>query len=290
MISNSFKHVSRKLAASLGDLYDKGLRRRRNLARLLDLVDQHLNDCNRVIQEQVDEKKEVEVSPITTDLQKTEGVDLEKAPLLPTYRLAATSPVSCHGLNSRRALPSDGAACRPLCACSCHLLKRMAIPPFLSKILGRLVLEHAGIPGIGTRCDTSACVKTQSLQVSAEYRPPLRGVWSKIGRFNVTYQANLGPSLQLRTLRLVPHSAPAVSFAISGDIEGLKELFGRGVASPCDVSETRGYSLTRVRLSIFLMTWSLANRICTVVQWALDSRQYKVVRFLHEAGADADYR
>lgn len=31
-----------------------------------------------------------------------------------------------------------------------------------------------------------------------------------------------------------------------GNIEGLKDLFGRGLASPWDVSSTRGYTLSRV--------------------------------------------
>lgn len=52
--------------------------------------------------------------------------------------------------------------------------------------------------------------------------------------------------MQLKTLRRIPDSAEAITFAMNGNIEGLKSLFGRGLASPVDVSDTRGYSLLRV--------------------------------------------
>ncbi|KAK3900475.1 ankyrin repeat-containing domain protein [Staphylotrichum tortipilum] len=139
-------------------------------------------------------------------------------------------------------------ACRAQCKCACYRTQKLATPSFLSQVLGQLFVEHVGIPAISTKCDTSTCVKVQASQV---------------------YQANLGPSFQLRTLRRVPDSAAAVNFAMNGNIPGLQELFRRGAASPQDVSDTRGYSLIR---------------------WALYSRQYKTVRFLHAAGADADYR
>ena len=52
--------------------------------------------------------------------------------------------------------------------------------------------------------------------------------------------------MSLSTLRRVPDSAPCVTFALNGDIEGLKELFARGLVSPRDVSTTLGYSILRV--------------------------------------------
>ncbi len=52
--------------------------------------------------------------------------------------------------------------------------------------------------------------------------------------------------MSLSTLRRVPDSAQSVNFALNGNIEGLKDLFIRGLASPRDVSTTRGYSVLRV--------------------------------------------
>ncbi len=221
-----------------------------NVARLLVVVDQGLKDANRSIQEQVDGKRGVNLSPAIN-----KGAD--SAATSPSHHGSSAS-LARHPLKARPGSISRAGACRPQCQCACHGMQRLAIPPFVSQVLGRLVLEHAGIPGIGIQCDTSSCAKAQSPQVSAEYWFPLRAVWSRIVQFNVSYQANLGPSLQLRTLRLIPDSAPAVSFAISGNIGGLQELFGRGAASPCDVSETRGYSLMRVSTSV-LFEWTHSN-------------------------------
>ncbi|KAG0155365.1 hypothetical protein PDIDSM_940 [Penicillium digitatum] len=63
--------------------------------------------------------------------------------------------------------------------------------------------------------------------------------------------------------------AACVSFALNGNVDGLKYLFSRGLASPNDVSTSRGYS---------------------VLRWALYGKQYETCEFLIHAGADADYR
>ena len=57
---------------------------------------------------------------------------------------------------------------------------------------------------------------------------------------------SMGPQAQKMTTRIVPDTAPSIVCAINGDIEGLKNLFKRGLASPFDVSSTRGFSLIRV--------------------------------------------
>ena len=55
-----------------------------------------------------------------------------------------------------------------------------------------------------------------------------------------------GPQLQLATQWRVPDTAQSIAFALNGNIDGLKDLFSRGLASPWDVSDSRGFSLIRV--------------------------------------------
>ncbi|KAF7883922.1 hypothetical protein EAF00_011234 [Botryotinia globosa] len=62
---------------------------------------------------------------------------------------------------------------------------------------------------------------------------------------------------------------PVCQFCFEGNIEGLKNLFMSGIASPRDVSTTRGDSLLR---------------------WALYGQQYETCKFLLSADADADYK
>lgn len=60
--------------------------------------------------------------------------------------------------------------------------------------------------------------------------------------------SNAGPQLQLSTTRRVPDTSQSITFAMQGNIEGLKYLFSQGLASPRDVSDSRGFSLMRVSL------------------------------------------
>ncbi|KAI0973587.1 ankyrin repeat-containing domain protein [Xylaria arbuscula] len=159
-------------------------------------------------------------------------------------------------------------SCRAGCPCSCHLQRRSSSPHLLSSLLGRLTIGTAGVPVFNAKCDDDACRGSPIRQVNLEYWFPL-GFWSTIIRMQVTYGLNMGPSLNLETLRRVPDSAVSVTFAVAGNIEGLQHLFRRGRASPRDVSTTRGYSLLR---------------------WALYSKQYATCIFLIRAGADSTYR
>lgn len=68
-----------------------------------------------------------------------------------------------------------------------------------------------------------------------------------------------GPQLQLALPRRVPDTAQSIAFAMNGDIDGLKYLFGLGLASPRDESHRRGFSLVRVRLSSYPILSLLRN-------------------------------
>lgn len=159
--------------------------------------------------------------------------------------------------------------CRPTCPCSCHNSHRSATPSFLKQALGQLFIGYTGLPMLSNTCDSLACEKGQVASMSVEYWFPLGSCWSQIVRLQLAYQTNIGPSLQLSTLRCVPDSAQCVSFALDGNVDGLKSLFAQGLASPRDVSSTRGYSLLR---------------------WSLYGQQYEMCKFLLTAGADPTYR
>lgn len=159
--------------------------------------------------------------------------------------------------------------CGPKCICACHREKKSATPAFLDQVVGRLFVGYSGIPAFSPRCTLDTCQKSRASQVSLEYWFPI-GFWSStIVRMQVGYQPNVGSLLQLDTLRRVPDTAQCVNFALNGDIEGLKYLFTHGLASPRDISTTRGYS---------------------VLRWALYGKQYETCEFLIHAGADPDYR
>lgn len=137
-------------------------------------------------------------------------------------------------------------SCRPGCSCVCHIEKRSSTPGVVDRVLGQVFLGYTGLPGLRQKCNINTCEKSQSPNMSFEYWFPLGFVWSQIVRLRLTYESNLGPHFELSTLRRVPDSAPCITFALNGNIEALKDLFKRGLASPRDVSSTRGYSVLRV--------------------------------------------
>lgn len=137
--------------------------------------------------------------------------------------------------------------CRAGCRCSCHKQKSSSSSSFMNRLLGQIFIGYAGLPIIRAKCDSAECEKAQIPVVSLEYWFPLGFCWSKIVQFQLSYRSSTGPQLSLSMLRSVPDTAPCVQFALHGNIEGLKSLFSRGLASPLDVSVTRGYTLVRVR-------------------------------------------
>lgn len=217
------------------------------LNKLFEYIDKGIGSVKQAIKDQTEEPERSEMAL----LHKTSDPRIAPTSQLPaplyTSRRSSAIPLARQSPGVTLSVAGRTNACRVNCACACHRTQRAATPSLLSRVLGQLFVEHAGIPVISTKCDRTTCINAQGSQLCVEYWFPLGFFWSKIIRLHLAYQSNLGPSLQLRTLQRVPDSAPAVNFAISGNIEGLQELFRRGAASPQDVSDTRGYSLIRVR-------------------------------------------
>ena len=146
-------------------------------------------------------------------------------------------------------------SCRPGCPCNCHLERKSALPAIVDRIVGQLFVSYAGLPLVSGKCNTDSCEKSQSPAVSFEYWFPQGILWSQIVRLQLTYQANVGPQYGLSSLRRVPDSAQCINFALNGNIDGLRDLFIRNLASPRDVSSTRGYSLLRVSYPSHELHW-----------------------------------
>jgi hypothetical protein len=135
---------------------------------------------------------------------------------------------------------------RPGCPCACHTQRKSSSPSFVDRVLGQTFVGYAGLPVISPKCNNTSCEKPQGPCVSVEYWFLLGFCWSQIVRLQVGYRQNVGQQFNLTTLRRVPDTAQCMEFALKGDIEGLKGLFKRGLASPWDVSSTRGFTTVRV--------------------------------------------
>ena len=145
-----------------------------------------------------------------------------------------------------RALSYDRVTCQAWCRCTCHTERSLASSGTGENILGRLFVGYTGLPVISKSCNYISCRRRETASVSIEYWFPPRFLHHVV-RLNIAFQSTAGLQLQLRTLRRVPDSAECIRFALTGNIDGMRALFVKGLASPEDVSITRGYSIIRVR-------------------------------------------
>ena len=188
--------------------------------------------------------------------QSSQFGPLYRAPPMNRRRSSREAIVKMHPLQPARSegvrvrLSQSTSTCRPGCRCVYHASGKFPTSTLLDRVLGELFVGYAGLPLLNAKCDDDECQKSQVPQISLEHWFPLGFFWSQIVRLQVGYQANIGPQISLSTLRTVTDSAQCVNFALNGNIGGLKDLFARGLASPRDVSTTRGYSILRVSLSL----------------------------------------
>lgn len=234
-----------------------------NFLRGLAAVDERIARVEEMLQAQANQVQASQLNQVgsTYDMSTT------RKERLPSYTKKYTPPAQSEGMGVR--VTPFLVTCRSGCPCACHLQQKSSSPALLNRVLGRLFVGYSGLPLFSPKCSISTCSKSRASQVNLEYWFPLGFLSSAIVRLQIGYQPNIGTLLQLDTLRRVPDTAQCVSFALNGDIDGLKYLFEKGLASPRDVSTTRGYS---------------------VLRWALYGKQYETCKFLIHAGADADYR
>ena len=229
---------------------------REDFLNTLSLVPSFTSNMVENKMEDVLQKHTTQIETITTELLTDQNARLD--PLIrrpPRVRRQAQSQNSKSRQRKNTSLNTQGVAisvsqyastCPMSCVCSCHTQAKAPAPALINRVLGQLFVGIAGIPFLSTKCDYQACKSSRAPQVSVEYWFPLGVFWSQIVRLQVGYNASIGPQFSLRSLRRVPDSAQCVHYAMDGNIEGLKDLFRRGLASPWDVSSTRGYTLSRV--------------------------------------------
>lgn len=173
----------------------------------------------------------------------------ESDPILPPAdnREAEQPPSKTESL---RVVINQHAPCQNWCPCDCHAKQRRkkTVPGIMESLLGTMFVGYSGMPILNKPCDFRGCRHQQQTSASIEYWFPWWLV-SKNIKLQFKYLPNAGPQLQLATLRRVPDTALSVAYARQGNIDGLRLLFNDGLACPRDISDTRGFSLVRVRCS-----------------------------------------
>jgi hypothetical protein len=158
-----------------------------------------------------------------------------------------TGPGTSSTIEAVKVTVSVPNTCSSWCPCSCHAKQKLEIAgrSMVDKVVGKMFLGYSGLPYISKRCDFGDCAHGQKTKFNVEYWFPWWFMAMNL-KISMEYSPNTGPEMQLTTTRRVPDTAQAITYVMTGDIEGLKYLFRNGLASVRDVSDSRGFSLMRV--------------------------------------------
>ena len=169
-----------------------------------------------------------------------------------------------------RVVTSQSLPCRSWCPCSCHAKRKvkLASPGLVEGLFGRIFIGFSGLPVLTGSCDFRGCRDRRSASTTVEYWFPSWFISTNL-KAVLTNMPMTGPEFLLSTTRRVADDSLSISFAMKGDITGLKHLFADGLAGPRDVSNSRGYTLMR---------WALYGGM----------HNHETVRFLINAGAKID--
>jgi ankyrin repeat protein len=191
-------------------------------------------------------------------------------PEIPKSDQVSSLPEKGANTQTVRVVTSHRLPCRRWCPCACHTKRKLKLtaPGIMEGVLGKMFIGYSGLPLPKEPCDFRGCQDRQHATATVEYWFPSWFVSMNL-RLHLTYLPRTGPEFQLSTTRRVSDASQSITFAMQGNIEGLKHLFTQGLAGPRDVSDSRGYTLMR---------WALYGGM----------HNYETVQFLINEGALVD--
>lgn len=155
------------------------------------------------------------------------------------------------GIDSQalRVFASHRVPCRSWCPCACHTSQKLKLtaPGMMESVLGKMFVGYSGLPVLNKPCDFRVCRDRQKANATMEYWFPWWFVSINV-KLHLMYMPRSGPQIQLSTTRRIPDDSQSITFAMQGNIDGLRYLFNRKLAGPRDVSDSRGFTLMRVGL------------------------------------------
>lgn len=131
------------------------------------------------------------------------------------------------------------------CSCRYYSLTYYQSPQSFDSILGTLLIGHLAVCFKKRPCSEPSCRMQSIPTFRLNFFFP-QWMMSRLLQFVAQLSYMKGPELVLRMPRIVPDNAPALFYAVQGDIEGIKSLFSKGLASPYDVALNDGRTALHV--------------------------------------------
>ena len=137
------------------------------------------------------------------------------------------------------------APCIPWCSCCCHVEGRLRSPVLLDAVFGSLFIGYSGLPINRRPCNEHSCRQRAIPMTYITYFFP-RWFLARMVSLMLAMTPLAGPVASLKVRRTVPGTAKLFKLAQSGDVEKLKSLFEKGLASPHDVHFESGVTALHV--------------------------------------------
>ena len=135
----------------------------------------------------------------------------------------------------------DTGFCCRACSCSCHRISRSATSPLYRELIGFLVMRCDGFFNPSRTCDETTCRRRPVTSIKFTYRfPP----WLLDKAIHIILQRDRvgAPQLSLSCMRILPRDNTIFTYAVQGNIRGIKDLFSSGRASPYDMTDNYGWT------------------------------------------------
>ena len=136
-------------------------------------------------------------------------------------------------------------ACNRWCSCVCHHKRHIQTPQLLQNLIGSLFIGYSGLPMLTKPCDQYACHQRAQPTSSVTYYFPS---WFLARTLSILFSSTplAGPVVSLKCQRTVPRDADIFKIARAGNVDKMRDLFEKGLASPHDVNFESGGTALRV--------------------------------------------
>ena len=175
--------------------------------------------------------KDTDLFAMKRKLLRLAGEETSHRELQPVFSaVAAATAIALHN------------SCVAWCSCRCHTKGSMKSAPLLDPIFGSVSMVYGGISYVAGPCDQYSCRRRSDATLRMNYRFP-QWMHARLFQLSMALTPMYGLRLNLKTPRAVPWGAPIWGFAMNGNVQGLQDLFSRGIASPWDVNPIGGSAL-----------------------------------------------
>jgi len=140
-------------------------------------------------------------------------------------------------------------SCNARCLCHCHRTHRARTPKLIQDLVGSLFIGYSNTPINRKPCNEKQCKQQRFSLLKINYYFP-SWFMHRMVAFKNRWTPIEGHHISVRTPRVVNFAADVFLAADHGNLESLKILFSKRLASPFDVSSGDGQSALQVRFHV----------------------------------------